>query len=293
MLRTRIAAAAVLGVTALGGSAVALATSGPASTTRTSSDIFTACVGAHHVVKSLYSGSHMCARGETAYAWNKVGPRGATGPKGAQGTAGSTGPAGPQGPAGPPGPPGTSAVVTATATTTVTNWPENSGWANDNFTRVVTVTRQHAAASSHCGGAPTCWFYTETLSDNGSFMTVPGATAPNGSNPVKISGIVSGTMVGGGSLEFYATSGSPSAAGVPATADGTSKPSTTTNWYKLFFPAGTAYGLATGPDEPWTAYSWVYTAPSTCEQWTDAILPGDDGQGSSDGNITGINACTG
>jgi hypothetical protein len=274
MLKTRIAAAAVLGVTALGGSAVALATTGPASTTRASTEFFTACVGAHHVLQSLYSGAHTCAQGDTTYTWSKVGPRGATGPKGARG------------PAGP------SAVVAVTATTTVTNWPENSGWANDNFTRTVTITRQHAAASSHCGGAPTCWFYTESLSDNGSFMTAAGATAPNGSAPLKISGIVSGTMVGGGRLEFYASSGSPTAARVPATADGDVKPASTTNWYKFFFPVATTYGLATGTNEPWTTYSWVYTAPKSCEQWTDGIVPGDDGQGPSDGNITGVNACT-
>ncbi len=230
-------------------------------------------------MKSLYAGSHTCAQGETTYTWSKAGPRGATGP------------AGKRGPAGPPGPPGTSAVLAASATTTVTAWPENSGWANDNFTRVVTVTRQHAAKSSDCGGTPTCWFYTESLSDNGSFMTVLGATAPNGSNPVKINGIVSGTMVGGGSLEFYASSGSPSAARVPATATGSAKPSTTTNWYQLFFPVGTTFGQAGTQNDPWTTYSWVYTAPKTCEVWTDAILPGDDGQGKADGNITGVNAC--
>jgi hypothetical protein len=122
-------------------------------------------------------------------------------------------------------------------------------------------------------------------------MTVPGATAPNGSSPVKINGIVAGTMVGGGSLEFYASSGSPSAARVPATATGSAKPSTTTSWYQLFFPAGATFGQAGTQNDPWTTYSWVYTAPKTCEVWTDAILPGDDGQGKADGNITGVNAC--
>lgn len=277
MLRTRIAAAAVVGITALGGGAVALAaSSSPASST--AQHYFTACVTSSHQVRELYSGRHSCPHGQTKYTWNQTGPRG------------STGPAGPQGPAGPAG---TSAVLSVTATTTVTNWPESSGWANDNFTRTVTITRQHAAATSHCNDASTCWYYTETLSDNGSFTTVSGATAPNGSNPVKINGIVSGNLVGGGGLEFYASSGTPSANGVPATADGSSKPSTTTDWYKLFFPAGTTFAQAGTANDPWTTYKWVYTASKTCEQWTDAILPGDDGQGSGDGNITGVNACSG
>jgi hypothetical protein len=208
--RTHIAAAAALGVVALGGGAVAVAASAPAA----KGQVFTACVGPGHKVEFLYAGAHRCARGQTAYTWNQEGPRG------------------PAGPPGPQGPAGASGEVSVTATTTVTNWPENSGWALDNFTRMVTVIRQHAAASSHCGGTPTCWFYTESLSDNGSFTTEPGATAPNGSNPVKIDGIVAGTIVGGGSLEFYASSGSPSAARVPTTTSGDSKPSTTTNWYQ-------------------------------------------------------------
>ena len=75
------------------------------------------------------------------------------------------------------------------------------------------------------------------------------------------------------------------------TATGSAKPSTTTNWYQLFFPVGTTFGQAGTQNDPWTTYSWVYTAPKTCEVWTDAILPGDDGQGKADGNITGVNAC--
>lgn len=293
MLKRRIAAAAVLGVATLGGGTAALATVGSAATAGSNQTSFTGCVGAGHQLKYLYEGAHRCAHGLTKYTWSQTGPRGATGATGAAGATGATGPAGPQGPAGPAGPAGASAIVSATAQTTVTNWPEGSGWADDNFTRTVTITRQHAATSSHCAGAPTCWFYTETLADDGSFTTNKGATAPNGSNPVPISGIVAGTLVGGGSLEFYASSGAPSAANVPATADGSNKPSTTTNWYQLFFPAGTVYGQAGSPDDPWTTYSWVYTAPKTCEHWTDAILPGDDGQGGGDGNITGVNACAG
>jgi len=140
--------------------------------------------------------------------------------------------------------------VSVTATTTVKNWPQSSGWANHNFTRTVTITRQHAAATSHCGGTATCWYYTETLSDNGAFASVSGATAPNGSSPVKIGGVVDGTLVGGGSLEFYASSGAPSASGVPATADGSSEPSGTTAWYKLFFPAGTTFAQAGTANDP-------------------------------------------
>ena len=183
----------------------------------------------------------------------------------------------------------------------VSNWPESSGWATDNFNRTVTVTREHAASASKCGAAATqCWFYTETLGDNGTFTTTDGHASPNGSSTAKITGAWNGSIVGGGKLEFYADSSSPNPNLVPGTANGSAKPQTTTGWYKLFFPAGTNFGLTTGVNVPWTTYDWAYQATVTCgsassvtENWNDGINPGDDGQGSADGNITGSTACSG
>lgn len=72
-----------------------------------------------------------------------------------------------------------------------------------------------------------------------------------------------------------------------ASANGSAKPASTTDWGELGFPQGTTFrGVKL------IAYDWTYAAPSICEHWNDAINPGDDGQGPADGNITGVNACT-
>lgn len=227
---------------------------------------------------------------------------GSPGPSGPPGSTGPSGPAGPQGPQGPAGPPGSDAILSVQAQTAVSNWPESSGWANDGFTRSVTVTRQHAAPASDCGTTATqCWFYTETLGDSGSFTTVSGHASPNGSSTDKITGTWTGTMSGGGKLEFYASSDTPDPSLVPGTATGADRGGneTTTNWYKLFFPDGTQFGLATGANAPFTTYDWDYAVTVTCgtsstlsENWNDGINPGDDGQGASDGNIAGSTSCS-
>ncbi|HEU5416667.1 MAG TPA: hypothetical protein VFV41_03165 [Streptosporangiaceae bacterium] len=212
----------------------------------------------------------------------RVGPWNVTGPAGPAGQTGPAGPAGPQGPA------GASSVTSITATTNVTDWPESSGWATDAFARQLTVTVQHAAPSAKCGGTPVCYFVTGQLADTGSFETAPGAQSPNGSSSAKISGVMDGTITGVANFEFYASSNQISASNVPTSATGAARPASTSGWGELAFPAGTTF---TGVSLP--AYSWTYVAPSTCEKWVDQINPGDDGQGPADGNITGVNACTG
>lgn len=231
-----------------------------------------------------------CPKGSFAISWNQMGPQG---------------PAGPQGPQGPQGPAGTPAEVSVTATTNISGRDDsgNGGnWAVDTFTRSMTVTRRHAAPSTDCGNPATqCWFYTATLSDTGTFATDSGAqtpnqacTEPNGGPScagLTVSGTVDGSLTGGGQVEFYADTGSPSAAGVPADVTG-GGPVSTTNWYKLFFPGGTNFGLTGNGNAPWTAWSWTYSAPNTCEQWADAYNNGDgNGTYAADGNIAGINGC--
>ena len=224
------------------------------------------------------------------------GPKGDTGATGAQGPKGDTGAQGPQGPAGPAGAAGaagTSAVVSVDGTTSVTAWPETSGWANDAFTRSISVTREHAADNSHCGGAPSCWFYTFRITDNGSFTTVDGKASPNGSSSDKIGGAFTGTMQGVAIGSFYADTDAPDGSLVPATADGgANKPASTSDWYKTALPSGshTFAGKL-------TQYGWTYVLPNVpcntpvTQTWIDKINPGDDGQGAADGNITGTASC--
>jgi hypothetical protein len=299
---SRVAAAAVLSVAVLGGGAVALA----ASATSASPATFTACVSSGHVVEHLYSGPHSCASGQTRYTWNQTGPAGATGPQGPRG------PQGPQGPAGKYEPVSVTAVFTLTGRDDSGNGTGtcvdpavdgSSCWARDNITRTVTVTRHAEVPATDCGASATqCWFYTDTISDTGNFTTVTGAqtpnqecTEPNGTScaGLVISGTVTGSLSGGGDQEFYADNPTPAA---PATLSYSGDaPTDTSDWYKLFFPASTNFGLApaTSAGAPWTTWSWSYDAPATCETWTDAYNNGDgDGTYAADGNIAGINECT-
>ncbi|HUN38434.1 MAG TPA: hypothetical protein VMU95_41115 [Trebonia sp.] len=209
-----------------------------------------------------------------------VGPKGATGATGAKGATGATGPQGPKGATGPQGPAGASyEPVAATATTAVSDRDDsgdNGNWAKDAYTRTVSVTRHGAAPAADCGsGAAACWFYTGTIADSGTFQTVSGADSPSKGTP--ISGVVDGTFTGGSDVEFYASSGSPTAA-VPGTVTGDTP--STTDWVSLFFASGTVISTPN-----LTNWSWTYSAPNTCEQWADAA----SGQ---TGDITGVNACS-
>jgi hypothetical protein len=174
-------------------------------------------------------------------------------------------------------------------------------WAADILTRTASVTRHGAAPSSDCGASATqCWFYTATISDSGTFKTDRGAETPNqacvepGGQPcggLTINGLLSGNFAGGGTLEFYADAGTPNAGLVPTSVTGDG-PVTNANWYQLFFPTGTNFGLTGNPNAPWTAWSWTYNAPATCENWTNAYNNGHgNGAYGQDGNIAGINVC--
>ena len=189
-------------------------------------------------------------------------------------------------------------VTAATAVSARSDSSSNGTWATDAFTRTVTVTRRGAVSVSHCGaGAVVCYFYTGSIADNGSFATVAGALAPNqhsAKDPApggKIQGTVTGTMTGGSAMEFYVGSssanwnGAPSAAGVPATVTGNS-PSTGT-WYEQFF---TGTGDVFNGAANLVNWSWAYSAPATCEHWTDAAANGG-GNSAGDGNIAGVNMC--
>lgn len=223
---------------------------------------------------------HQCADNLLTITWNTQGP---------------VGPRGPAGPQGPAGSAGASSIVQAAATTTVTNWPEGSGWGTDAFTRVVNVTVQGQVNNSHCGGAPVCYSVFGTLTDSaGSTVPVNGHASPNGSSSDTIDAahISHISMSGQADFQFYSTSNKAAGSSVPATANGSAKPASTTDWGELAFPAGTQFFGATLTQYDWTytgdvAYTDGSTNVSCTQTWNDQINPGDDGQGAPDGNITG------
>ncbi len=272
---TKLAVALVASAGLIGAAGTSLAASGVTTTPR----VYYGCVKTSgtpvRVLWNVHTAPVTCPLGSFGVHWNQ------TGPQGIQGA------------------PGSDAIQSVQASTVLSDWPEGSGWANDNFNRSVTITRQHAASASDCGATATsCWFYTETLADNGTFTTVSGHASPNTSSIDTIGGAWTGSIVGGGKLEFYASSSTPNPALVPGTANGSAPPSGTTGWYKLFFPGGTQFGLTSGANVPWLTYDWEYDATITCgssttshQHWSDSINPGDDGQGVTDGNITGTTGC--
>ena len=291
--RMRLIAGAAVAVLAIGGGTAAYAASGAGGLTPAGPRPVAAyaCEKPGHVVVSLLSTpSSSCPAGTTSVVL------GAQGPAGAQGAAGQQGAQGAPGAKGDPGTPGASyQPATQSAVFTLTGRPDsgNGGdWAKDDITRTATVTRHGAVPAGDCGSpATSCWFFTMTVSDTGTFTTDPGASSPDQSAAgTKIAGILSGNIAGGGNQQFYADS-SPQ---MPTTLSYTgSDPLSTSSWYKLFFAGGTNFGdaPATSAGAPWTSWSWSYTAPATCETWTDAYNNGDGNQ-AADGNVAGVNACT-
>lgn len=185
--------------------------------------------------------------------------------------------------------PGTAyAATNASATTTFSAHPDSGNhgnWANDNFTRVATVTYVSVDSTlTDCGAAAkTCFIYEGTIGDTGSFTAISGAKSPQAG--VTITGTPSGPFKGGSDVKFFSSSDTASAAGVPASVTGAG-PVSTTDWVEQFFPAGTTFG--TGPTL--TDWGWAYSNPATCENWLDAIS-NSSGSLPADGDITGVNHC--
>jgi len=283
--------AAVTGLMAAGGSAAGLAATGNVShtSTTTASSELTVCYKGT-TIKDFYARDKAsCPTGDSRALWNVKGLTGATGATGPQGPQGATGPQGPQGPQGPAGKSYTPDTVTAAINLDNDADSGNYGnWAIDTIARTITVVKHSAAPLSDCAGAPagnaTCYYYTATVSDDGSFATISGANSPNAAS-TPINGIVNGTMTGGSDVEFYADSGNLEASTISTVNNGgTSGPrlysdTSDPKWYESFFPAGTVVSGVNLPD-----YSWTYDAPNTCESWVDAFS-------GSTGNITGVNAC--
>ena len=185
--------------------------------------------------------------------------------------------------------PGTANAVTNASATTTFQAHADSGnhgnWANDDFTRVASVTYVSADPTlTDCGSkATTCFIYEGTIADAGSFSVISGAKSPQAG--VTEVGTPSGPFKGGSDLKFFSSSDTASAAGVPASVTGAG-PVSTTDWVEQFFPAGTTFGA--GPTL--TDWSWAYSSLGTCENWVDAVN-NDSGAQPVDGDITGVSHC--
>jgi hypothetical protein len=205
---------------------------------------------------------------------NNVG-NGEQGPQGPKGDTGAQGPAGKD---------GKDAIVSVTALSNLTNRPDSSqygNWAIDTMARTVSITKQGAVPASNCGaGATSCYFYTGSMIDSGTFKTTDGAKSPG--KGLNISGTVQGTISGGAKLEFYATSDAPDVSLVQGNVDGAGDPAketTTETWVKQFFPGSDKVTNATLND-----WKWTYTANGTCEVHTQSAS-------GNTGDIAGANAC--
>jgi hypothetical protein len=197
-----------------------------------------------------------------------------------------------------------------TATTHLTGRPDSGGngnWATDDFTRHATIIPDGTAPLADCSPtATTCYAYTASLKDDGTFTTINGAFTPNqGGADVGdlITAKVTGRMSGYGDFTtFYATT-TPSAHLVPQHVSGSDDPSYL--WPDLFFPST---ATVTGVNEATWGYNYsvtIKTVTRSCtvvrhrhhctshtsyqtERWADNYtVSNEDGQGATAGNITG------
>jgi hypothetical protein len=180
--------------------------------------------------------------------------------------------------------------VTATANTHLTNLPDygyNSffqPWAVDNLRRTATVTLLGTAPYNKCAGntsTQACYQYTGTISDTGTAKALTGAKSP-GAQDVAIKGTPTATVNGHGVVNFYASSNAPTGALVPTAVSGPS--STTANWVRQFFPAGTRFSAGNFMLATWT---WKYVDAKNCQTWIYA----NNVSAANSGDITGVSYC--
>lgn len=181
------------------------------------------------------------------------------------------------------------AASNASATTAFTAHPDtgNHGvWADDDFTRNASVTLVNVDSTvSDCGSkATSCFQYSGTISDSGTFTAISGASSPQAG--VTIAGTPAGPFRGGiSTITFVSSSDVASASGVPATVNGAGTVSTA-DWVEQFFPSGTTFGAGPKLTNP----SFTYYSPNTCEYWTNSAANGG-GANAADGDITGRSHC--
>jgi hypothetical protein len=196
---------------------------------------------------------------------------------------------------------------TSTAVTVIKDRPDSGDhgdWADDNFSRSASVTLLKEVALSFCGGSTGtghCYHWLGSVTDEGTFTTIIGATSPgngslNGGSPLVIGAAVTGGMSGSYKYDFYSSWKTAKKSLVPASENDhglvpTGK-STTGAWPEQFF-GNTAQFFTGGlsSNQLGTTGSWKYTAPpgadtacpAVSSQWTDGSP--DWGSNAADGNI--------
>lgn len=164
--------------------------------------------------------------------------------------------------------------VSKSGSTRITNDPDSNEvggtWADDNFTRTISIKGATSVATSYCGGTATkCYSYTGVLTDKGTFTVIKGAGSP--AHNVTEARSATGSFNGGSkTVKFYASA-------LPAKTPPRSinlKHQTklsSDNWVEYFFATGTQFG--TGPSLG--SWSWTYTLPrdgnQTAQKWVDAL----------------------
>ena len=188
--------------------------------------------------------------------------------------------------------------VTAKATSHIVHHPDGGHgnpaiWAEDTINRTVTIKLMGSADPSNCGGGVThCYYYTGTLSDNGTFAAVVRAGAPNQSG--HWAGSTGSAAAGpghddrrrtGGVLRQLQPPGRRARGPLPrhhntsATGD-----ETTSAWVEQFFPASTRWARwacppTSGRTPPRTCRTrrsgWTRPATTTATTRRTATSPAD------------------
>lgn len=205
-----------------------------------------------------------------------------------------------------PGPGGTPPVTSVDGSVTVDDHGDSSNfgnWADDDLTVNMTLTNEGRVSVSHCSAesAPTqCYFYTATISRNGSFTTLDDFNSPANGTPVPLTTPLTGTVTGTATVEFY-YSGTANPANLPTTAlnEGGavySSPSGVAYTLAGFFPGAdlSKPGTISLPlsDVTVTGYSWNYATNSLCNTWLDDSSNSDGTVAPYGTDITGANECS-
>jgi hypothetical protein len=174
-----------------------------------------------------------------------------------------------------------------TATTKLTNRLDSGGggnWAVDTIARTVTVTNHGPVAPLNCGLlSGTCYRYTASLKDTGTFVTIEGAPRPNQGAPDAVNPIIGnhhGTVKGSGTFASFYANYLPHSGKVPTKVNGNGD--STSLWPELFFPGSTTFA---GLDTSLQTWGWNYaTISKTPQHWADTSA-NVDGQLPADGDI--------